>query len=197
MIPEKIVAGDTLSFLTTVANYPASGGWTLTHALIPRNASNDVISFSATAQDIDYTTTVAASVTSQWIPDTYTWTAYIALSGQRYTVDGGSLVVAPDLTQTDPGYDSRTQAQTALDAINAQLQKRATADQQEYEISVGGSMRRVVRANIAQLIAAKTYYEGIVANEQAASRAAEGLPDPRRSYVRFTYGAGARRFSGF
>ncbi len=183
--PAQLRAGDTWRWnRTDLLDYPASA-YTLTYRF--KNAAGG-FEIVADPSGNTYAVNVDATVTASFPAGNYDWQAQVDGPLGRFTVSQSSLIVLPSLFagSATSGLDSRSTAKIALDAINAQLQKRATADQQEYEISVGGSMRRVVRATMQQLILAKQYYENLVANEEAAQRAADGLPDRRRSYVRFT-----------
>ena len=182
--PAQLRAGDTWRWnRIDLIDYPASS-YTLTYRF--KNAAGG-FEIVADTDGNNYAVSVDATVTQGYASGTYDWQAQVDGPLGRFTVNASSMIVLPSLFAgaATSALDSRSPARMALDAINAQLQKRATADQQEYEISVGGSMRRVVRATFQQLILAKQYYETLVANEEAAQRAADGLPDRRRSYVRF------------
>lgn len=187
-IPSRIIAGDTLTFTTASADYPASAGWTLTHALTPRTSTNDQLTFDAIADGDDYASTVAAATTAQWAADDYTWAAYVTKLTQRFTIARGTTTVIGDPAQAEPGYDPRSNASKIVDAIDAMLAGRATQDQLEYEISVGGSMRRLRSMTPAELNVRRDYYAKIVQLEEAQERATSGLPDKRRTYVRFGRG---------
>lgn len=182
--PAELRAGDTWEWRREdLSDYPAST-WALTYRFKNSSGGFEVV---ATADGDLYAVSVAAATTAAYTAGTYQWQAQVVNGSEKHTVENGTLTVLASFfaTSATTAYDYRSHAQKALDAINAQLESRATADQREYEINVGGSMRRVVRASLQELIAAKQYYETLVASELAQQRATEGLPDPRRSYVRF------------
>lgn len=184
--PAQLRAGDTWRWnRINLIDYPASA-YTLTYRFKNPAGGFEIV---ADPDGNNYAVSVDATVTAGYVAGSYAWQAQVDGPLGRFTVSDGSMLVLPSLFagSATSALDSRSTAKIALDAINAQLQKRATADQQEYEISVGGSMRRVVRATLQQLIIAKQYYETLVADEEAAQRAADGLPDRRRSYVRFGF----------
>jgi hypothetical protein len=135
----ELIAGDTLQFTTSVPDYPASAGWTLTYRLVPRT-SGSAISFDATADGDDYDIEVGASTTDDWTAGEYSWSAYVSKAGERHTVDQGTVKIQPN-----PGvvaaYDARSFARKALDAIEAVLEGRASKDQEEYSIG-GRSLKR-------------------------------------------------------
>jgi hypothetical protein len=183
--PSQITAGDTLTFTTTLADYSAADGWVLSHVLIPRTSGSDVLTFDATADGSDFDSTVAAVTTADWTAGIYTWAAYVSKAGERFTVARGTTEVLANPADTEGGYDPRTHARKALDAINAAIEGRATHVHREYEIRVNESWRRVLDTTYEDLIKAKTYYEGLVASETAAEDTAAGRYDRRRTYVRF------------
>ena len=81
----ELFAGDTLQFDTTVPDYPASGGYTLKYRLVPR-AGGSAYVITASANGDGYSVNVAAATTAAWIAGDYAWSAYIEISGARYTV---------------------------------------------------------------------------------------------------------------
>lgn len=172
-----LIAGDTLDFRTTVPDYPASDGWTLTYKLIPRT-SGSVISFNAGVDGDEYRAQVSALTTAAWAPGEYSWAAYATLGGDRFTVETGTIKVLPD-----PGaatsWDNRTHAQKTLDAINAVIENRATKDQSEYSIA-GRSLKLTP---VDDLLRLRDLYEQKVAREQLR---AQGI-NPRAVYVRFRH----------
>ena len=165
----KLIVGDTLNFLTSVPDYPASEGWTLTFRLVPRT-SGTAIEFSATAEGVDYRSTVSASTTDGWAAGEYSWASYVTLSGERYTVETGTITLLPD-----PGVattlDSRSHARIVLENIEAVIEGRATTDQQEYTIG----QRSLRRMTVDDLIKLRTRYRNEVYAEDQAARAASNL----------------------
>jgi len=182
--PASLRAGDTWQWRREdLTDFPASV-WTLTYRF--KNASGG-FEIVATADGDQFAVSVAAATTAAYTAGIYSWQAQVDDGTEKHTVENGSMEVLASFfaTTASTAYDDRSHARKALDAINAQLEGRATADQQEYEIRVNDSSRRVVKASFTDLIEAKKYYEGLVAAEEAKDRAAAGLPDKRRTYVRF------------
>lgn len=179
---QTLIAGDTLSFGTDVPEYLPADGWTLTYRLIPRT-SGAVITITASTGtgDYDYDIAVPAATTAGWAAGEYSWAAYVELSGQRYTVDKGTLTVKPDVGAVT-SYDGRTHARRTLDAIEAAIEGRATnAQLDEYSIA-GRTLRYIGHAD---LLAFRSQYQIEVQREEDAERAAAGLASRRRYYVRF------------
>lgn len=159
-----LIAGDSLDFETSVPDYPATAGWTLSYRLIPR-VSGTAITFSATANGADYRVQVAAATTAAWVAGEYSWAAFVTLGPDRFTVDSGTITIKPD-----PGVasasDLRSHARRALDAIEAVIENRATMDQQEYQIAG----RMLKRMTVSDLLRFRDRYRAEVAAEDAARR---------------------------
>ena len=67
--PSRVTAGDTITWLRSLADYPASAGWVLSYTLINSAAK---ISITATASGADHLVTVAAATSAAYTPATYT-----------------------------------------------------------------------------------------------------------------------------
>lgn len=186
-VPAQLRAGDTwLWNITDLVDYPATT-YALTYRFKNPAGGFEIV---ADANGGNYAVSVDATVTAAYPAGTYDWQGQVEGPLGKFTVSFGAIVVLPSLFSgaASDSLDSRSHAAKALDAINAQLESRATKDQREYEISVGGSMRRISNFSLTQLLEVKKYYDAIVANEEAAKRAEAGLPDRRRTYVRFCRG---------
>jgi hypothetical protein len=174
--PTRIVAGDTLKFTITLADYSASDGWTLTYTMVNASARQ---TFAAAADGSDHAVTVAAATTAAWAVGSYDWIAKVSnVGGEVYTVRSGRWEVASGFTSAT---DARTHARTMLDAIEAVLEGRATSAVQEYEIA-GRKLRYIP---LPELLVIRDKYRAEVAREDAAADVARGMPDGRRVYVRF------------
>ena len=178
-VPVSMYAGDTLTLLIAVDNFPAGDGWTLTYGFRKENGS--VISFSSTASGSQYLVAVSATDTAQWLPGKYVGTASVSLGAVKETVWRGSMEVLPDLSQQVDNFDTRTSAKKCLDAINAVLEGKATRDVMQTTIA-GQSIGRM---SWDELLSAKSYFQDQVDSEIAAENAANGLGSGRNILVRF------------
>lgn len=157
--PEKVAAGDTLTFKISDGDFLASGGWT--YKFILSNATALIGPISSAADGDDHQVTVEEGVTAAWNVGKYTYVGYFEhSSGDRWTSHRGKFEVAVDPAVIS-ATDLRTHAQISLDAIEAVLQNRATLDQQKYQI--GG--RSLDRMESADLIGFRDYYRKEVARE--------------------------------
>jgi hypothetical protein len=117
------------------------------------------------------------------------WTLQVVatVDGAAHTVRRGSLTVRQSLAfQGQAGaFDDRSQAERDLAAIEEAI-RELVSGAQEYTIgtiSTGG--RKVVRADLAELIKWRDRLKAEVMREKRAEMIAAGLGDPRRLYVRF------------
>lgn len=174
--PAAVTAGDTVTWSRSLADYPASSGWTLAYAL--RNAAEQ-IDITATASGADHLVSVPAATSRAWKPGVYGWGAYVTNGADRFEVARGSIVVRPNLQQATP-LDSRSHARKVLDAIEAVIEGRASRDQEEYTIGD----RSLKRTPITELLRLRSIYRAEVAREDAAADLVAGRPARNRFYVR-------------
>lgn len=165
---QELVAGDSLNFLTTVKDYPASDGWVLKFRLAPRTAGNSAIDLTAVAESADFRTTAAASTTAAWSPDSYSWTSWVEKSGEVYTVASGQIVVKQNPRTAPAGFDGRTGAAKALDDARTALyafnptRKRYKIGEREMEFN-----------STAEILKHITFLEQQVAKEDVLAGRAE------------------------
>lgn len=178
--PTSFTAGDTLSWSRSLADYPASDGWVLAYRFINAASKFDI---TGTASGDDHLVSVAASVTAAYVSGTYQWQAYVTKALERYTVGTGVCEVKPDLAAVAAaGYDSRTPARKALDALNAGLEAfGGNAHVQSYQIGD----REMRYKTFADFMAARDRLVAEVAREDQAQRAAAGLPGKSKLRVVF------------
>lgn len=179
--PASIVAGDTAKWLKTLADYPASAGWSLVYTLI--NADHKIVITSA-AQGDDHLVNVAATTTTAWHAGAYDWRAQVTNAGEVYTVGAGRITIAPSFDAVNK-LDSRTPSRVMLDAVEAVMLKTASTNVQEYEIAG----RRLKHYSMGELLQLRDRLKGEVAREEAAQQAANGTGSPGgvpgRIFVRF------------
>lgn len=173
--PTIVTAGDTLIWKRSLADYVAPT-WVLTYALI--NSLNK-INITATNSGGDHLVTVAAATSATYAAGTYRWQSYVTSGSERHNIGTGEIVVKQNFA-AESTIDTRSEAKTILDAINAVIAKRATLDQEEYTIS-GRSLKRTP---IADLIVLRDKYAAIYKSEQAAEQLAQGKFGKNKILVR-------------
>ncbi len=179
--PGKIAAGDSLNWTRSLPAYPAGEGYTLHYALFNATAAYTI---DSVADGDDHLVNVDGTETSSWTPGRYDWTAYVTgPNGFRQSLFGGTMVVTPDLSSGAP-YDGRSHARKMLDAIEAALEGRATADEMDLIKAQFGE--RAVERRSADLIVARNKYRTEVETEERAAALERGERRPRNIKVRFT-----------
>lgn len=176
---QTLIAGDTLNFLTSLADYPATGGWTLKFRLVPRTSTNAAIALTASAEGAEHRTTVATSVTATWAADNYSWTSWVEKAAEKYSVDSGQIVVKADPRTVAAGYDGRSVAERAFDQAQAAV-AAWTPTTRKYRIND----REMEFSSKADAVGALHYWQNEVAKERRTESLSKGLPDPRKSFVR-------------
>lgn len=188
MILDRITSGDTLDFYDEVPDYPATDGWTLKYNLVPQFSSpaQAIVTLTGTTYNVtDYR--VQASPTTMTIAaGVYTWVRWVEKTGARVSLGEGRLEVRANPATLAQGYDSRTQAQKALeDAKTALATFNATSGKVKAYSIAGRSMEF---SEAGELVALVRYWENEVRRELAAKAVQEGKPDPRRYYMRLSNG---------
>ncbi|MCD6527016.1 MAG: hypothetical protein J7K75_08525 [Desulfuromonas sp.] len=149
-IPQQLFAGDTLTFIRSLAAYSAADGWVLKYVL----NGPKVVEFSTTANGSSHVANVPFATTENWTPGTYTIVEAATKDGQRFTTATGLIQILANPANVAAGTDTRPHCKKMLDAIEATLEGRATTDQLKYTYN-GLSIERT---DILDLIAARNRY---------------------------------------
>jgi hypothetical protein len=179
--PAFVVAGDTVKWTRSLADYPASDGWVLKYRLINLAGNLDIVS---TASGADHLVNVPASTTDNWAPGTYAWQAYVEKGAERYTVGTGTIKIRPNLAAQAGGCETRSTAKQILDELEAAYKDYATNGQglvQRY--TIGG--REMWFKSAADFIQQIEYWRKQVQDEVVVESMAKGLGNPRRLFARF------------
>jgi hypothetical protein len=179
---KELVAGDSLSFYTTVPTFPPADGWVLNYRLVPQSAALGVIELAAVdAGDGQYRAYASATSTESWQPGAYSWTSWVEqeISGQveRYTLENGQITILPNPRTVAAGYDNRTEWRKALDDAKAAL-RAWTPTRRRYKIGE----REMEFNTSADVIKHITFLEAQVLKEDIA--AGRATAPARRIYTR-------------
>ena len=178
--PTRAIAGDTVSWRKTLADYPASAGWVLAYVLL---SATSRIAITSTADGADHVVAVAAATSAGYAAGAYTWVATVTKGAERYTIGQGSLQVAPNLAASGTEtFDARTSARKALDAVNIALESYGNkAYLQAYEING----RKQQFHTPGEFLSFRSKLQAEVAREENAARLAAGLGSGNLVGVRF------------
>lgn len=156
-----------MGWSTTAPGYSGSDGWSLHYAF--RGPSG--FELEAQWDGSQYVVAVTAKDSAKWWPGDYVYSWFVLKGDDRKTLGKGQLKILEDLS-TSTATDVRSHAKRMLDAIEATLEKRATKDQQSYEVDG----KKLERIPVDQLIKLQNIYKRAYRKEQEAA----GLV-PRRS----------------
>lgn len=176
-VPASTYAGDTLAWLISLPNFPASDGWTLAYGF---RAVGYGIDLTSTASGRDHLVSSTAVATSQWLATTYSGVARVSSGTTSHTIWKGKLVVLPsliDITTIDP----RTPARICLDNLLLVAQGKASRD--VLNTTIAG--QSIGRMSWQELTGAIAYWQDIVDSETAAENAANGQGNGRNVLIRF------------
>ena len=147
--PDSIRAGDTATWLLELADYPASGGWSVEYNFV--NAAGK-FTLTGTAEGSAHRLRAAPATTADYAPGTYGWHCRVTDGGDAFTVASGSTEVLPDLA-TMAAIDTRSHAQKTLAALEAWIEGHDLSVA-EYEIAG----RRMKYIPIAELLKLRAQY---------------------------------------
>lgn len=177
--PASVVAGDTVTWQKTLADYPA-GTYTLKYRLI--NAAGK-IDITATASGTDHLVSVAPTTTDDWAAGDYTWTAWVEATGFRATVGNGSITVRPNLAAETGGYDARSEAQVIYDQLMVAYKTYTLTNGHVSEYEIAG--RRMRYRSSAEILEKINFWLAKVNAEKRAEKIAAGLGGGGKVLVRF------------
>jgi len=176
----KLIAGDSLKFLSTVPDYTSTAGYTLTYRLVRRDGAAGPILITASAEGDGYAVNVTPATTATWTVGQYTWAAYVTKTGERYTVETGEIEILPDAAVSGAPLDIRSQAVTALAAAKTAF---AAWDGTRKTVAING--RSVTFNTPSEIMEVISHWEVEVQRERDAQALNNGLRSRRNVYVRF------------
>lgn len=146
--PSTLTIGDSSEWLIASTNYPAPE-WSLSYVLV---ASGQQIIIESTQYEDTGTHRISVGTddSAEWAPGTYSYRAIVTDITHRITIESGSIEVLPDYTESITGYDDRSFAKQALDAIEAVILNRASQAQLEYTIA-GRQLKFIPPADLIDL----------------------------------------------
>lgn len=167
-MPPDFTAGTTLTYLRP-ATSQFDTSWTLT-AII---AGKEVDQVKAIDEGGAFRVTFKASRTGILPPGRYEWVHRMSKAGVVHDLEGGEVIVAPDLSDADPG-DRQAFAEKMLPLIELALMNRVPSGLQNYQVSTGSGMRAVGKMTIPELETMRGQYQTevtMIRNPKKVSRA--------------------------
>lgn len=115
-IPATITAGDSVAITLTLADYPASDGWSVSWAL----AGPSVLTVTSTADDDDHLLDATIAQTSALTAGLYEWTLRATLSTYSRVFSTGRITIDPDLASAGDG-DFTSWEETTIVVLRAAI----------------------------------------------------------------------------
>lgn len=185
--PLTITQGEALAWERDLGLYPA-GEWTAVYRLRGVRGEGAGLDIACTASGTAFRAEVTAAETQVLSPTMYEWQLWVTSlddpSVTRRAARGRVFVERGFTSSSTAASDTRSPAEAILEAIDAMIAGKATRDQQEFSIETQVGKRQLKRIPMTELIAARTYYAGLVARERQARRLAEGGGFFRNVHVR-------------
>jgi hypothetical protein len=193
-VPSKIAAGDTISWREH--SLCAANGMSITpgtHNLTtsfrgPAVTGN--VDIVATVDSGAWLTKLTGMETAKFNTErcnaTWFWHAYaIAISDDSRTLVGrGQMIVLPNLfALTDESFDGRTQSEKDLAAVKKAISARIAGSAIESYTIGNRSLKYMA---MTDLLALESRLQLKVSREKTAQAVANGLGNPRKSFIRFT-----------
>jgi hypothetical protein len=157
--PSSITAGNSVSWLLTFSDYPASAGWVLGFYLVN---SARAFNFTASSSDDSYLVDLTATATALYVAGDYKYTALVSLGTERYTVETGSITILPN-PSTLVTYDGRSQAEKIVYYLKASFETNAPKIVLNY--TIGG--RRMENIPVSERLELLRFWEARLASEQS------------------------------
>ena len=190
-IPGKITQGDTVVWRDVptkdgLGNQIAAPDWTLTYYFNGPTRFSVVADVNENGWQTTLTSEQTAAMTpvaSVGTPANYYWQATATNGDQQITIGNGTLTVLQNLATAPASYDGRSKAEKDLAAVQQAIEARINGGVvHEYVIGT----RRLRNEPLSELLALESRLKLIVSKERQAQAIANGLGDPRNTYVRFS-----------
>ncbi len=160
--PAVIQAGDTLSLLISLANFPAPT-WSLTLTLIIPGGSGAPITIGpSTPNGSNHSLAVPATTTAGWVAGSYACQCKATDGTNVATVDRGTTTILPALAAN---VDPRTHEEKCLAAVTAVIEGRIDDPITEYRIGE----REAKRIPMFELLKLRAYYQVAVRRQKGGS----------------------------
>jgi hypothetical protein len=161
-VPATERVGNTWQFYVSLADYPASDGWTLALRVTSRtSATQDPLAWDAgyaVADGDRWLVTIPTTATADLTAGNYEWVAFVTGSGdtagQRYSPASGRLQIDADLATATAG-SAVDQDEIDLATVRAERRARVTGTGSANEsVTIDG--RSITRMSMADLLKLET-----------------------------------------
>ena len=187
--PQKVIAGDFLQWRIPASqdvfgNSISSPDWSVVYYL-RTNTSSEGATVNSSAYNDGFEFSIAAATTANFDAGNWFYQAVANKSGQQtQTIYRGSFEVfaTQSYSGTPTAYDGRTQLQKDLDSVETAIRTIMSGGAiKEYKIGT----RNAKKYELSELIMLKSLLKAELIREQQAELIANGLGNPRATFVRF------------
>jgi hypothetical protein len=182
-VPASIYAGDTVKFnIPATTDYASNASWVGTFVM-KHETGSDSVNITGVADGAGgWNFTISAATSAGLHVDDHWYQLYVTKSGERFTLQQGTIQVLGNIAAAGATFDGRSQAQIDLESVQAEMRARITGGGvQEYTIG-NRSLKKVPMTDLIEL---ESKLKADVARELRATRIAKGLDSGRAVYVRF------------
>lgn len=165
----EIIQSARAEWTETLENYKPSAGWVLTVYFRGPGAG---LNLEATSENDSFRLTLSSAQSAALAVGNYAWQSFAEKAGEKVFIAEGKIQVKKGFAATaaNEAIDSRSEVKKILDAIDACLTKKATADQLSYTIG----NRQLARYSMTDLLLARDKYQKMYNREKLAERARRG-----------------------
>ena len=187
--PSKIRAGDFIQWRLAATqdvfgNSISSPDWTVIYYL-RTNTNSEGATITGTAFNDGFQFSIAANVSVNFDAGNWFYQAIANKSGaEKQTIATGAFEVLPTLeyTSTPSAFDGRSQVEKDLETIQTAIRNIISGGVvQEYKIGA----RSAKKYELSELIMLESRYKAELIREKQAELIANGLGNPRATFVRF------------
>ena len=187
--PQKVIAGDFVQWRIPASqdvfgNSISSPDWSVVYYL-RTNTSSEGATVNSSAYNDGFQFSISAATTANFDAGNWFYQAVANKSGQEtQTIYRGSFEVfaTQSYSGTPTAYDGRSQVEKDLDVIQAAIRTIISGGAiQEYKIGT----RSAKKYELTELLALESRYKAELVREKQAEMIANGLGNPRATFVRF------------
>jgi len=161
--PAALYSGDTINWLISLSDYPASGGWTLKYNAVSASGRFALVS---TASGDDHLISANSAATAAYPAAVYSLIKYVEhTDGTRITLAESEITIKPNLADKTAAFDNRSHAKKMLDTLTAFIEGRANPDQ--LRVTINGVS--IDKMTAKELFETRALYEEKYRQEQQKS----------------------------
>jgi hypothetical protein len=177
--PNQFIQGEKVEWKKEFCDFNPSDDYSVKYHLRGQSGGVDI---TGAADGAGFVFTITSAQSANLAAGDYFFQAFAELSGEKFSVSEGKMIVKPGLAAVDvnSAFDNRTQAEKDLAAVRAALSGKASNDIASYTIN----NRQLSRYTIPDLLALETRLVERVRREKENARLKKGGPLFKQVLVR-------------